>query len=490
MIRRLFSRLRGRPAAAPLPPASKARSVTIGVPELSTMLDESISGQFAATLGTLGSSKERVALRKYVRQGLRDNPILCRYRTLVLENVIGPDGLTLQSTPDVAGSVRRATLGKDIEAAWYRAGERIGLRGESLNSIKGDFAVSYFLLGEAFCEVIETRQGIRLQPIPPELVDEDYSATLPSGAVVRNGVEIDAQGRDVAFWVMKRVATDYGTTVPVAQRERRRIPVSDMLYAFRDREYGQTRARPPVSAALLRLLLINKLQESLVHLHMVAAGAGGFIEQDSGVEDAPPTFDRTIQSGSTTMPVLDPGQRVAAFVPATPTPQYQNLYDTAVREVAASFRVSYVALTGNVSDANYSSQRISLLSDRDFWRVAHSWITADFLTPLFPRVIRAEVERGRLLVPLQALQDDSWLSHTFHGRPFDWIDPEKEAKAIEIALNNHLTTMTREYNRRGLDFTAAMDERAAELAYMRDKLGDDAVRAPASNAPAPSLGVA
>lgn len=474
MLTRLFP-AKGPKVARPASPRSDAappfrRSITVGVPELTSYTDESISGQFARTIGSLHSAQERTQLRKYVRQATRDNPLVIRFRTLLWENVIGPDGLTLQMAPRILGSARAEVLRQAQESEWYRWAAACGLQGESLLEIQRHFEADLRLLGEAFCEIIETPTEIRLRPIPPELVDDDYSTDGRSGPRIVNGVEVNADGAPVAFHVLERVSTEYSTSVAVSARRRRRVPVERMLYDQVGRMPGQTRARPPIAGALLRLLLLNKMQESLVHLHMVAASAGGFITQSSEADGD--GRGRELYSGATSMPMLDPGQDVKAFIPGTPTPQYQQMYDTLVREVASAFGVSAVALTGNVSDANYSSQRISLLADRDTYRVWQQDLADHFNEPLLALVLRKAVTTGRLFVNADVIgaPGADWLAHEWHGRPFDWIDPQKEAAGIEIALKNHLTTLTREYARRGLDFRAAMIERAEELRFLAEQL--------------------
>jgi lambda family phage portal protein len=91
--------------------------------------------------------------------------------------------------------------------------------------------------GEAFVRVHTTDMGVRLQLIPAEMVDESRTVELRDGGYIVNGVEFDASGLRVAYWVLPARPTDQFATylAPV------RVAASDMLHIFRPIGVGQVR---------------------------------------------------------------------------------------------------------------------------------------------------------------------------------------------------------------------------------------------------------
>src|SRR5690606_39562057 len=82
--------------------------------------------------------------------------------------------------------------------------------------------------GEAFIQLVTTDEGLRLRRIAPEQVDIAQTGELSSGGRIIAGVEFDAEGRRVAYWVrpVDPTAIVEGYAPPV------RITAADMVHLF------------------------------------------------------------------------------------------------------------------------------------------------------------------------------------------------------------------------------------------------------------------
>ena len=112
------------------------------------------------------------------------------------------------------------------------------------------------------------------------------------------------------------------------------------------------------------------------------------------------------------------------------------------------------------------------MAEKALDRILSAWLWEYALEFGFPR----EVPLG---APSGALP-----AHQGFWDGMEHVDPAKEAKAQEIRLSNHTTTLAHEYARQGRDWAEALRQRARETALIRE-LGLDAPP-PASPGPVPA----
>jgi phage head maturation protease len=88
------------------------------------------------------------------------------------------------------------------------------------------------------------------------------------------------------------------------------------------------------------------------------------------------------------------------------------------------------------SQTNYSSSRLSILEDRDHWRVVQSVIIQLFHQRVYEEWLRAAALAGDL--PSPAFNDywtkpERYNNPRWQARSYNWIDPAKELKGVEMA---------------------------------------------------------
>ena len=107
----------------------------------------------------------------------------------------------------------------------------------------------------------------------------------------------------------------------------------------------------------------------------VAASIMGFITNNEGelTADDVDNNQRVSDFEPGTYKYLSPGESVTVPNINSPDQQFEMFVKNKVRRFASGFGCSYETLSRDFSDTNYSSSRLSLLEDREHWRVIQNW---------------------------------------------------------------------------------------------------------------------
>jgi lambda family phage portal protein len=418
------------------------------------------------TLTALNSG-EYFRLRSQARQLERTSPLVARYVRVRLENVWGPDGITLQATPPLTrdGSAVNGTLSASCESVWYQWCETADVSGGSLDDAMQWFEARLAIDGEAALEIVRDSRlfcGVGVRRIDADLINHKKKLSRKPGQnAVDRGVELDANGKPVAYYILSHRSDEVEKFGPVTERR------VDAALILMERHGDDVRGVSPLVPALSRLDDLNGLQEAVVAGHRAAACQMGFFTSAADSDPMAPSpgssfVNIDVQSGVTEQ--LPAGVDFKPWVPGAPGAQYRDIYVTEVHEFAASVGVTYVSITGDLTEANYSSMRQGELQARESYRVEHKSRARKVLQPLYTEVLRGAVIAGRVSSPLPLAQ---LARAVWHGRTWPWVDPKKDAEAIRELLALGLTTRTRELNALGLAATGVFRELADEIALLK-----------------------
>ena len=137
-----------------------------------------------------------------------------------------------------------------------------------------------------------------------------------------------------------------------------------------------------------------------------------------------------------------------------------------LRRFAAGFGCSYETLSRDFSQTNYSSSRLSILEDRDHWKLLQSMVVQQIHQRVFENWFEAAVLSGEL--PAATFGDfwvnpDRYLTPRWQARTWSWVDPSKELAALETArelmLETHASQIT---GFTGEEFSEVIPQIAAE----------------------------
>jgi lambda family phage portal protein len=351
-------------------------------------------------------------------------------------------------------------------SAWLDRADSDGLR--DLYQLQSAMAHSLVVNGEAFAALVTDPDTgeLRVKLIDPEAVDAFFDREVDGGNRIVAGIEHDSFGRRVAYHILR---DSY-------RFERVRVPASEMVHIFRADAPGQVRGVSWFAPVILKLFEHDKASDALgMRLQISAMLMGVTVNANGdgavpfeGVEDGRGGLEGGIEPG--TIKALAPGEDIRWTDPPSLGGESVQFLTLTAREIAAGLGVPYEALTGDLSQVNYSSIRAGLVE----WRrkceaIQHGVIALQALRPIYRRFVTTEILRGALAAPGFESDPEPWLSVKFMPPRNDWVDPAKDVAAEVAAINAGLMSRRQAVAARGYDLEqsdaeiAADNERAASL---------------------------
>jgi lambda family phage portal protein len=430
------------------------------------LLGSLLGGNDADRTITALNAGEYFRLRSQARELERTSPLVARYVRVRIENIWGPDGITLQAVPPLTrGGSPNAMLGRTCESVWYRWAETCDVAGGSLADAMEWFEARLAVDGEAAFEIVYDSRlylGVGIRRIDADRINHKKKQSRAQGRpAIDRGVELDANGRAVAYYVLSHRADEVEKYGPVTER---RVPADRIVI---QKHGDDVRGVSPLVPVMSRLDDLNGLQNAVVAQHRAAACQMGFFTTKADGDFMPADAGSNMvrieaQSGVTEQ--LPAGMDFKPWTPGSPGAQYREIYVTEVHEIASAWGVTYVSLTGDLTEANYSSMRQGELQARESFRVQHRARARGVLQPLYLAVLRGALIAGEIVttLPLDLLAMSVW-----HGRVWPWVDPKKDAEAIRELLALGLTTRTRELNALGLAAKEVFAELSEEIKELK-----------------------
>lgn len=436
--------------------------------------------------------------RERVRDLDRNNDYVRRFHSLLLNNVLGANGIGMQSkitelVRDKAGFNRQydRRANAAVEAGWAEWG-RPGLC--TVHSTLTWAEVQRLVLRSAARDgaslVRKHRRqshphGFTLELIEIDHLDVDYNMVLSSGSVVRMGVQYAPSGAVEGYYIFREHP---GTVFPTraASDLHEFVPASDMLHVFKPDRVGQSTGMPWCASAAVGLHMLNKYQEAEVIAARSAAAKMGFLVTQPNSGPAPSYTGPTDGSGNRYMEaepgaieVLPSGLDFKQWDPAHPTTAYKDFVKAVLRGISAGVGVSYTSLANDLEGVNYSSIRAGLLEEREEWKAVQGWFIESFVRPVFEEwlllaLLKGAVKDGSLVLP--AAKFDKFNSPEFKPRRWAWVDPLKDLQADVLAVEKGFSSRRAIIAEQGGDIedVFADQEADADLAEEHDlEFSDD-----------------
>lgn len=296
---------------------------------------------------------------------------------------------------------------------------------------------------------------MQLQVLEADLLDTGKQQTLPNGGEIIQGVELDAIGRRVAYWLFDRHPGGLSlATSPVS----RRIPADGVIHVFDQERAGQLRGTSWFASVDVRLHDFREFEDATLDKAKIAAcmavfvtdqdGAGGqFGIPGAGADSRSGLQVDTFEPGM--IIPLQPGKQVTVANPPSST-DHTSYSATVLRGVAAGMGTTYSGLTGDYSQANYSSERAARLDhqgDVEAWQ--EHMLIPQLCQPVWKWMIQAMLIAGDDV-------DDAPADWTC--QPMAIIDPEKDADASIKEIRAGLTSWAEAVRERGYDPDALLAE--------------------------------
>jgi lambda family phage portal protein len=308
---------------------------------------------------------------------------------------------------------------------------------------------------------------LQLQVLEPDHLDTAKTGDTKAGGVVIQGVEFDGLGRRVAYWLFP---THPGDAIPFARRSftSKRVPAAAVLHIYRLRRPGQVRGVSQLASSLLRLRDLDEYEDAELLRKKIEACFAAFVTQ--GEEPSVnPVVDATRRKDGQLVETLEPGiikylkmgQDVKFGQPSS-SAGYAEHIRMQLHAVAAGIGVTYQQLTGDLSQANYSSMRGGLLEfRRPLGQFQRQVMIHQFCRPVWGRVQGAAFLAGAIRTEVTA----EWIPPRHEA-----VDPLKDAMADTMLVRAGFETLFDEIARHGGDPVRRISE-MQEIAEALDEAG-------------------
>lgn len=297
-------------------------------------------------------------------------------------------------------------------------------------------ARGFYVDGESFTQLVTdpVTMQLKLRILTADQVDS--AKTIPSLGMTGDmpmivaGVEFDATGRRVAFWVLPTPPDSPWASVepPV------RISALDICHVVEPHFPGVPRGISPLTAvAPLAMELDNCIDAAVVKLRttclvgMVVRDPNGEMAFDESTDPA----SLYLEPGATLR--LPPGADVS-FPPTSEMNTVPEVLSHIERLISAGAGVPAFMATGDFGAINYSAGKLGLATfQRRVKAIQQNHIVAQLLNPIWDRIVLLEVLSGRMRAPdFESHPERYAATFLFPGWPA--IDELKKAKADTLAV--------------------------------------------------------
>ncbi len=320
------------------------------------------------------------------------------------------------------------------------------------------------------------------------------------GHDIYDGVEVDKQGRIVAYYVCNQYPNQIDMSRNrewervVAYGEKTRLP--NILHITRPDRPDQYRGVPYLASVIEPLLQLRRYTESELMAALVQslftawittetdqsgipfnevgagdiAGVPGANPGDGQVSNSPNEYE--MAPGTVTH--LKPGEQIHFGNPNIPTAGFDVFVKTFCKLIGAGLDLPYDVLIKEFN-SSYSSSRGALLEAWEGIKQRRVWLVNSFCQPVYEIWLSEAVARGRVKAPgffEDPLIRDAWCKTAWIGPVQGQLDPKKEAEAALLLTSRGIKThemVTRELG--GGDWESNTDQ----LLHEREKLGQQSM---------------
>lgn len=381
--------------------------------------------------------------RARARELCRNNDYAKKFLRMLVKNVIGRDGITLQNKARDAGPQGKLDkFANDlIESEWIKWGKKGIPTVDGHLSWRGIQKLYIRTLardGEFFARHIRGFNNpwrYALQIFEADLIPENYNVERgPGRNLIRMGIEYDDYDHPVAYFLRKRHPGEF-LGIAFSPADYTRVPASEIIHCFDPERSTQGRGITWLHTAARRLNQLGEYEYCEVVGARIGSSKMGFYKKTDpmasgglyGDEKDANSKNLIMNAEAGLFEKLPAGWDFVPFLPEHPTAQFGPFVKASLRGASAGLDVSYNSLANDLEGVNFSSMRVGAIDERDGWKELQADAIDDLATPVFEAWLDMLLLTDRTNLPYSKF--DKFNAPEFRGRTFDWVDPEKDINA-------------------------------------------------------------
>lgn len=428
------------------------RAVAAGAPDRSSAIRQpSRQGPINKT------RKDLVPTRAQARELYQRNPYARGVINSIVANLIGvgirPQARVmmqkLRNKPD-------ETFNGLVEEEWKFWSEASGPAGnENFYEQQCEMQREIFVAGEVLLLISNPTEGRRI-PLAIEVCPSERLADLDTnprtGNRIVQGVEIDAQGKRVAYHIYRNHPGDSITMADKPQR----VDADRVLHLFQPLEPGQVRGMTRLMTvagafeALMQLMdfQLTRARVASAFALMIMDGGAGVRLVKNGEEETDEFENELAQLEGGIILRGKTGDDLKSAGPAIQDTQLDAFVTVILRMIGRGMDVAYELVSRDYSKVTYLSARAGENQDRRHDEPQQAFLNRRANCPIWREFIRAGGAAGRF-----RLGDpfERFCAVEFSPQERPWIDPVKDAQADQTMVQAGLGSPIEAIAKRGKD---------------------------------------
>lgn len=300
--------------------------------------------------------REVATLRARSKDLFRNNPYANKGHKSIAHNVTGT-GIMPAISNNKLKNVWKAWA-EDIECDFDGNLDFYGLQNLVMKTIS--------IQGECIVLRIRSEAGLRvpieLKVISAKLLDSSKDTPLVNAGnnYIEGGIEYNSKGKKVAYWILN---SDHNNSFDF---ESTRWSAEEVIHLFEIDEPGQSRGIPFGSSSMMSLRDFDDYADAQLMRQKVAACFSVFVTESNDMGLVPqqvPERGEKVEPGI--IEYLEPGKQVS-FASPPPAEGYGEYSRNVLTGIASGFGMSYEAISGDLSNTNFSSGRMGWLDYNRF----------------------------------------------------------------------------------------------------------------------------
>lgn len=410
-----------------------------------------------------------IHLRNHARDLIRNNSWARRGQEVIANNTVGW-GISAKPAGADSGMNAKAL---ELWNAWAGTSE---CDSEGRQNFYGFQTLAMLSIVESG-EVLFRRRWRKAKdnltlPFQLQILEADYldhaRNTLDSlaGGPTIQGIEFDKLGRRAAYWLFEKHPGSGRNSDPS-----RRVPAEDVIHVYRIDRPGQSRGASWFGSVIVNMKDFDEYEDATLMRQKIAACFAGFVTDLDGTGLPLGTPGQPDGTTDSTVETFEPG--MIERLPAGKDIKFGNppavvedgFSVRTLRKAAAGLGVTYEDMTGDYSQVNFSSARMARLSH---WANVNRWRWTMLIPQLCDGIWNWAMEGAQRYRELPDDVDPP--SAKWTPPPMPLIEPDKEAKAIQLQVRGGMMTHDEMVREQGYDPDAHWQEYADGLKRL-DKLG-------------------
>lgn len=464
-----------------LPSRLQASYDAAGTGRRSKTINAPGTGPATASISGLGT------LRRRSHAAVRNNPYAFSAIDRLVSNTIGT-GIVPKPKHE-AKEIRVA-----LQELWDDWGEEADADGiTDIYGLEALVCRAAYESGECFIRLRPRRLSdglsvpLQLQVLEPEFVPYEKNELLSNGNQIMAGIEFNAIGQRVAYWMYLSHPGDSGTAPAGTYNKLVRIPADQVLHIYEPLRPGQLRGVPVLAPVLARLTALDEFDDAVLFRQEVANLFAGFITKPVPEEpEIDPVTGQAVVLDSDgfspmvglepgTMQELLPGEEVNFSDPPDAGNTYSDFMRQQLQAAAAGSGLPYELLTGDLREVNDRVIRVVLnefrrrIEQRQFGVFVHQ-----FCRPVRAAWLDMAVLSGAIALPDYSENRRQYLRTRWIPQGWAYIHPlqDVQTKRMEVRAgfkSRSEVALSQGYDTETIDAENAADnERADQLGLFYD----------------------